>query len=98
MPNYALWSCLLCSIGQYCPNNPDYDPMEKQFPNLFLRVPADCIGEVLGELNSRRALILGMKHKDDVCTVEANLPNEEIASYREWFEKFTNGKGEMIAH
>jgi translation elongation factor EF-G len=72
--------------------------MEKQVPNLSLRVPADCIGEVLGELNSRLGLILEMKHNDDVFTVEANLPNEEIPSYVEWFSKFTNGKGEIIAH
>ncbi len=70
--------------------------MAKTIPNLSLRVPADCIGKVLGEINSRRGLILEMKHNDNMIEVEANLPIEEIPNYREWFAKFTNGKGEIV--
>ena len=70
--------------------------MERELPNLALRVPENCIGMVLGELNSRRCLILEMKNNDGVFAVEANLPIDEIPKYREWFAKFTNGKGEIV--
>ena len=70
--------------------------MERGLPNLALRVPENCIGGVLGELNSRRGLIIEMKNNDGIFAVEAYLPIEEIPNYREWFANFTNGKSAIV--
>lgn len=71
--------------------------MEEELPNLALRVPENCIGMVLGEINSRRGLILDMKNNSGIVAVKAKLPMEEIQNYKEWFAEFTNGKGEFVA-
>jgi translation elongation factor EF-G len=66
-------------------------------PNLALSMPKDCLGNVLGEVNTRRGFILKVEYGEVEASVEVNLPAEQIPSFKEWFSKTTNEEGKLIS-
>ena len=56
-------------------------------------VPDAFTGEVIGDLNSKRARILGMTPQDGVTVVQATVPQAEMLHYATELRSITQGRG-----
>ncbi len=56
-------------------------------------VPDDCMGDVIGDLNSRRGRVLGMETKGKKQIIRANVPLAEILKYAPDLRSMTAGRG-----
>jgi elongation factor G len=77
------------------------DAMENSQPVLMepimtvsVLVPEDAVGDVIGDLNSRRGRPLGMEPKGAVTEVKAEVPMAELLSYAPDVRAITGGRGE----
>jgi elongation factor G len=77
------------------------DAMENAQPALMepimtatVLVPEDAVGDVIGDLNSRRGRPLGMEPKGSLTEVKAEVPMEEMLSYGPHLRAITAGRGE----
>ncbi len=61
--------------------------------HLRVTVPDSCTGEVIGDLNSKRARILGMTPEDGMTVVEAYAPQAEVQRYATQVRSMTQGRG-----
>ncbi len=57
-------------------------------------VPEDCVGDVIGDLNSRRGRPLGMEPKGTVTEIKAEVPMAELLEYAPDLRAITGGRGE----
>ena len=57
-------------------------------------VPEQSVGDVIGDLNSRRGRPLGMEPKGSVTEVKAEVPMAELLSYAPDLRAITGGQGE----
>jgi elongation factor G len=57
-------------------------------------VPEDAVGDVIGDLNSRRGRPLGMGPKGSMTEVKAEVPMAELLSYAPDLRAITGGRGE----
>ncbi|MDY0391697.1 MAG: elongation factor G [Desulfobulbus oligotrophicus] len=60
---------------------------------IEVRVPKDFVGDVMGDLNSRRGRVLGMDSKDRYEVVNAHVPQAEILLYALDLTSMTGGRG-----
>lgn len=58
-----------------------------------VRVPKDFVGDVMGDLNSRRGRVLGMDSTDKYEIINANVPQSEILLYALDLTSMTGGRG-----
>jgi elongation factor G len=58
-------------------------------------VPEQSVGDVIGDLNSRRGRPLGMEPKGSVTEVKAEVPMAELLSYAPDLRAITGGQGEF---
>ena len=58
-----------------------------------IRVPDSFTGEVTGDLNTKRARILGMTPQDGYTTIDAEVPQAEMLRYSTDLRSLTQGKG-----
>ena len=56
-------------------------------------IPDDCMGDVIGDLNSRRGRVLGMESKGKKQIVRANVPLAEVLKYAPDLRSMTAGRG-----
>jgi elongation factor G len=56
-------------------------------------VPADYMGDIMGDLNSRRARVLGMEQEGTKSIVHAEVPLAEMQSYTADLRSMTQGRG-----
>jgi elongation factor G len=77
------------------------DAMENAQPVLMepimtvsVLVPEDAVGDVIGDLNSRRGRPLGMEPKGSLTEVKAEVPMAEMLSYAPDLRAITGGRGE----
>jgi elongation factor G len=56
-------------------------------------VPEDHIGDVIGDLNSRRGRVLGVESKGHYQSVQANVPMTEMLKYAPDLNSKTGGRG-----
>ncbi|HYZ71241.1 MAG TPA: elongation factor G, partial [Thermoleophilaceae bacterium] len=75
--------------------------MEKSDPALLepivtatVSVPEDAVGDVIGDLNSRRGHPLGMEPKGSMTEIRAEVPMGEMLSYAPDLRAITGGRGE----
>src|SRR5262249_2251871 len=61
---------------------------------LTISVPEDCVGDVIGDLNSRRGHPLGMEPKGSATEVKAEVPMSEVLDYAPDLRAITGGRGE----
>jgi elongation factor G len=61
---------------------------------LTVAVPEENVGDVIGDLNSRRGRPLGMEPKGSVTEVKAEVPMAEVLSYAPDLRAITGGQGE----
>jgi elongation factor G len=59
-----------------------------------ISVPEDCVGDVIGDLNSRRGHPLGMEPKAGMTEVRAEVPMVEMLSYAPDLRAITGGRGD----
>ncbi|MEA1902980.1 MAG: elongation factor G [Actinomycetota bacterium] len=59
-------------------------------------VPEDYLGEVMGDINSRRGRVLGMDGEANARTVSAEVPMAEMRQYAAELRSFTSGRGTFV--
>jgi elongation factor G len=57
--------------------------------------PTEFQGNIIGTLNQRRGVILGMGEADNYCTVDADVPLAEMFGYSMTIRSATQGKAEF---
>jgi elongation factor G len=62
--------------------------------DIAVRVPEDMMGDIIGDLNSKRARIVGMESQGDGTTiVRAQVPQGEVLRYASDLRSLTGGRG-----
>jgi elongation factor G len=61
---------------------------------LTVAVPEEVVGDVVGDLNSRRGKPLGVEPKGSVTEVKAEVPMAEVLDYAPDLRAITGGRGE----
>lgn len=61
--------------------------------DIEIRMPEECMGNVIGDLSSRRGKILGMDSVDDLQVVKAKVPAMELYRYSSVLRSLTGGRG-----
>jgi elongation factor G len=57
-------------------------------------VPEECVGEVIGDLNSRRGRPQGMEPNGTMTEIKVEVPMAEMLSYAPELRKITHGRGD----
>ncbi len=67
---------------------------------VTITVPADNMGDIMGDLNTRRARVLGMDQDGTKSVVKAEVPLAEMQSYSADLRSMTQGRGvfSMVFH
>lgn len=60
---------------------------------VTITVPADNMGDILGDLNTRRARVLGMDQEGTKSIVKAEVPLAEMQTYAADLRSMTQGRG-----
>jgi elongation factor G len=63
--------------------------------NIEVTVPDECMGDVIGDLNSRRGKVLGMDSKGHSQIIKARVPMAEVLKYAPDLRALTSGRGEF---
>jgi elongation factor G len=61
---------------------------------ITVTVPEDCVGDVIGDLNSRRGHPLGMEPTGSMTEVKAEVPMAEMLEYAPDLRAITGGRGD----
>jgi len=61
---------------------------------LTIAVPEDAVGDVIGDLNSRRGRPLGMEPKGSMTEIQAEVPMAEVLDYAPDLRAITGGRGD----
>ncbi|OQA26789.1 MAG: Elongation factor G [Chloroflexi bacterium ADurb.Bin344] len=67
--------------------------MEEPIYTVRITVPEEYMGDVMGDLNTRRARILGMDTVKGASTVTASVPLVEMQRYTTQLRSMTGGRG-----
>jgi len=65
---------------------------------LEVTVPDDFTGDVIGDLNTKRAQVHGMNPEGGVTTISASVPQAEILRYATDLRALTQGRGTYTMH
>jgi len=60
---------------------------------VVVTVPAECVGDVLGDLSSRRASILGVEADGNFQAIRAHVPQRELRRYSTRVRSLTASRG-----
>lgn len=60
---------------------------------VTVTVPADYMGDIMGDMNSRRARVLGMDQEGTKSVVRAEVPLAEMQTYAQDLRSMTQGRG-----
>jgi len=61
--------------------------------NIRVKVPKDYTGDIMSDLNTKRARVQGMEPEGDYNTIEAEVPQAEILRYAIDLKSLTQGRG-----
>jgi elongation factor G len=61
---------------------------------VTISVPEDCVGDVIGDLNSRRGRPQGMEPAGGMTEIKAEVPMAEMLSYAPDLRSLTGGQGD----
>ena len=61
--------------------------------NVEVIVPDECMGDVMGDLNSRRGRIMGMTQKGQNQVIKAQVPLSEMLTYASTLKSLTADRG-----
>ncbi len=62
---------------------------------MELTVPDECMGDVIGDLNSRRGKVVGMDTKGHTQVIKSRVPMSEVLKYAPDLRALTSGRGEF---
>lgn len=65
--------------------------------NIAIHMPKDCVGDVMGDLNSRRGRVMGMDSEAKSEVINAQVPMAEILHYAPDLTSITGGRGSFTA-
>ena len=60
---------------------------------VTVTVPSDNMGDILGDMNTRRARVLGMDQEGNKSVIRAEVPLAEVQSYAADLRSMTQGRG-----
>jgi elongation factor G len=60
--------------------------------NIKVRVPEEFTGDIIGDLNTKRARVLGMNPEDGANVIEAKVPLAEVLRYAIDLKSITQGR------
>ena len=63
--------------------------------NLEVSVPDECMGDVIGDLNSRRGKVFGMDTQGHTQVIKTRVPMSEVLKYAPDLRSITSGRGEF---
>ena len=63
--------------------------------NMEVAVPDECMGDVIGDLNSRRGKVVGMETKGHTQLIKSKVPMAEILKYAADLRALTSGRGDF---
>ena len=66
--------------------------------DLEIMVPEDVMGEVMGDLQTRRSLIMGMDNKDNFQVIKARTPLAELDRYSTTLRSLSQGRAGFKQH
>jgi elongation factor G len=69
------------------------EPMAK----VAVTVPDEYMGDVIGDLNSRRGKVLGVDSKGNYQVIQAQAPMAEVAKYAPDLTAMTQGRGSFVS-
>ncbi|GAX62812.1 translation elongation factor G [Candidatus Scalindua japonica] len=61
--------------------------------NIQVTIPSEFMGDITGNLSSRRGRVQGMDSFGDLQVVQASIPMEEIKNYETELKSMTGGRG-----
>jgi elongation factor G len=61
---------------------------------MTIAVPEDTVGDVVGDLNSRRGRPLGMEPKGSATEIQAEVPMAEVLEFAPDLRAITGGRGD----
>ena len=61
--------------------------------NVTINIPKDCVGDVIGDLNSRRGKVMGMDSEGKGEIISAQVPMAEVLEYAPDLTSITGGRG-----
>ena len=61
--------------------------------NIRVKIPEDFTGNIIGDLNAKRARVLGMNPEGGINVIEAQVPLAEILRYAIDLKSITQGRG-----
>jgi len=64
--------------------------------NMEIAVPGDHIGDVMGDLNSKRGRIQGIDASGDTQSIRAQVPMAEVLNYAADLRSMTSGRGNFV--
>ena len=64
--------------------------------NVTVTVPEDCLGDVMGDFNSRRGRIMGIDSEGKLQIVKAQCPLAEMFRYAIILRSMTSGRGNFV--
>jgi len=60
---------------------------------IAVKVPEECMGDVMGDISSRRGKILGMDSSNGFQIIRAQVPQSELYRYSTTLRSMTGGRG-----
>jgi len=64
--------------------------------NMQVVVPSEYVGDIMGDLNSKRGKIQGIDADDDMQTIRVHVPMAEILNYAADLRSITSGRGLFV--
>ena len=61
--------------------------------DITITVPGDLTGDIIGDLNTKRARVLGMNPEGEANVIEAQVPLAEVLRYTIDLKSMTQGRG-----
>jgi elongation factor G len=61
--------------------------------HVDISAPAEYVGDIMGDLNSRRGRVEGVDAEEDTQTVKARVPMSEMLTYGSTLRSITQGRG-----
>ncbi len=63
---------------------------------MEVTVPSNAVGDVIGDMNSKRGKILGVDSMDDTQKIRAHAPMASVLNYAPELRSMTGGRGDFV--
>ena len=67
--------------------------VEMQAYKVEITAPEECMGDIMGDINSRRGRVLGMESTGKIQVIKAQVPMSETLKYAADLRSMTGGRG-----